>query len=79
MSNVNRYQGGNDEFTIESEQPFFPLPPIAHDVNARIQQSAMETTLIVPKEPTHADKMEPIFLLFPCLCFTDPSVMKSFL
>jgi len=61
VSNVNRYEGGNDEFTIESEQPFFPLPPIAHDVNARIQQSIMETTLTVPTDSTHVDKMEPIF------------------
>jgi len=61
VSNVNRYEGGNDEFTIESEPPFFPLPPIAHDVNVGVQQSIIETTLTVPTEPTHVGKMGPIF------------------
>jgi len=26
VSNMNMYDGGNDEFTIESEPQFFPLP-----------------------------------------------------
>jgi len=79
VSNVNRYQGGNDEFTIESEQPFFPLPPIAHDVNARIQQSAMESTLIVSKEATHVDKMEPIFAPLSMFEFHRPFSNEEFL
>jgi len=78
VSNVNRYEGGNDEFTIESEQPFFPLPPIAHDVNARIQQSIMETTLTVPTDSTHVDKMEPIFAPLSMFQFHRPFSNEEF-
>jgi len=54
------YEGGNDEFTIDSEPAFFPLPPIFHDVNANMGQPVVAAILTAGPEPTKVDKLGPI-------------------
>jgi len=44
VSNKNIYDGGNDEFTIESEPPFFPLPAIALQTITDSEQPIVATT-----------------------------------
>ena len=47
------YEGGNDEFTIESELPFFPLPPMEQVIIANMQQPMNDTTARLETEPSN--------------------------
>jgi len=64
VTNMNMYGGGNDEFTIELESPFFPLPLIALDAITQSEQPMVTTTgnlsASLPKVDQHGATYAPI-------------------